>query len=335
VLFAGNAGDAPTVDRRMLDGHGVTLLSSIEKKFGSDGIPNVPVILELHQQESINFLNRFPITERPPPGSQLHSGSSDTYMNHPRFASGGVWTASCLGALLARAYYTPGWIELLEALVLGSSTGQTSWPWQISLPRELSGSTYGDLTVSFLEKTNSSLVVGLYRKCWPMAGNGACYLVTNPPVDTALRDDDLIIVLGTEAFAKDCFKEGLIVGGKGAPLPEDVEELTYAAPQKNAANGGSALLMGGQTHVQIQELTDLLADSRAREESLKAQLSAKDDELAESLRSRSGLEAKFKMIDISAPRDGNIPSARARSLREQLDAPPNRCNLLCGSHSRV
>merc|ERR1711988_1987908 len=59
ALLAGNAGQASASDRRMVDGAGVTLLACIEGELIENNLPNVPVFLELHQQESIRFLSRF------------------------------------------------------------------------------------------------------------------------------------------------------------------------------------------------------------------------------------------------------------------------------------
>jgi hypothetical protein len=151
-----------------------------------------------------------------------------------------------MGALLARAYYTPGIIELMEALVIGSITGQSSFPWQVAIPQEMANAKYGDLVQAFLADGSNALCMGLYRSCWPGAGDGAKYVMTNPPLNTALRGDDLAIVLGSEDFGKDAFARGLLVTATGAPgcdeewLPE-APRLTRQGSKSQAAKEQEAV----------------------------------------------------------------------------------------------
>lgn len=243
----------------MIDGTGITMLSTIEFEICETGLPGIPIMLELHQQESLRFLHRFPLYE--PINHDTLMGTSisrsdsvdsasmalisktkeagagmqpESFINHPRFASGDIFTASCLGALMATAYYTPGIIELLDAMLLGSSSEQTSFPWQVTVPEECIGKTYADVVQLFLAEKWAASCLGLYRRCFPDTGSSACYVVTNPVPTTVLRPDDLAIVFGTADFAQKCFDEGLIVGAIGAPRSTDVEELPTLSPEGSA-----------------------------------------------------------------------------------------------------
>jgi len=246
ALLAGNAGDSGTVDRRMVDGTGVTLLCSLEAWF-SDLVKGTtpPIILELHQQESVSFLHRFPLYERAGEDTE-RMNAKENYINHPRFAGGGIFTGSCMGALLARAYYTPGIVELLEALVIVGSTGQSSFPWQVAVPWNMKHKKYGDLVQAFMADGSNALCMGLYRTCWRGAGDGAKYVMTNPPMNTVLRGDDLAIVLGTEAFGKDAFEQDLLEGVRGAPSAVDPDDAPPVwapdsrAPDSRASEKGQS-----------------------------------------------------------------------------------------------
>jgi hypothetical protein len=146
MLLGGNAGQVSTHDRRMIDGTGVTMVSTIEWEISERGIPGIPIMLELHQQESLKYLHRFPLYE--PNWTHIRSSCRtknlechdpkmldnqgnggkatkvDSFINHPRFASGDIFTASCLGALVARAYYTPGIVNFWK-----------HWFWAFTLAR--------------------------------------------------------------------------------------------------------------------------------------------------------------------------------------------------------
>jgi hypothetical protein len=329
ALLAGNAGDSSTVDRRMVDGAGVTLLSGIEALFEHTNEPR-SVILELHQQESVSFMHRFPTYENSTEAGN-RPNPKESYINHPRFASGGIFTGSCMGALCARAYYTPGIIELLESLVLGGVTGQSSFPWQVAVPKELEHAKYGDLVEAFLADNTLALCLGLYRASWPGAGDGASYVVTNPPLSTQLRPGDLAIVLGSEEFGKGAFERDMLVGVIGSPsanvkeaAPEP-ERRTSAVESEakpsdlliNESGEPSALSppaaladfetgdipqevqLPAMTHTQ-QELTKAqedLVESKERELCLRARLREQEDELANARMRQAALEARLRLLE--------------------------------------
>jgi len=229
LLFAGNAGQASSADRRMVDGAGVTMLSTLEWELSETGTPGIPIKLELHQQESLRFLHRFPLYD-PMSSNSTVPLADQSFINHPRFASGDIFTASCLGALMATAFYTPGVVEILDSLILGQNSMQTSFPWQIAVPQEVAGKTYADCVRFLLGDSWSALCMGLYRVCFPDTGSMSSYVITNPEPSTVLREDDLVIVLGTAEFGQRCFDLGLIVGATGAPSCTDLEESFEPTP---------------------------------------------------------------------------------------------------------
>merc|ERR1712183_172727 len=111
------------------------------------------------------------------------------------------------------AYYTPGIVEVREALVLNRK--QTSFPWQISVSEEYGNRTYGELVQGLLER--SALCLGLYRKMWEGASTSSYFVLTNPTQSLIVKADDLVVVLGPVEFGQECFKKNQIPGVSGAP----------------------------------------------------------------------------------------------------------------------
>lgn len=67
---------------------------------------------------------------------------------------------------MARAYYTPGLVELIHCLVLGEGSGQDNFPWQIRVPKEFQGRPYGDLCEKILggwPGEEPAIPLGIYR----------------------------------------------------------------------------------------------------------------------------------------------------------------------------
>lgn len=228
ALLAGNAGQAAASDRRMVDGAGVTLLSCIEGELKENGAPSVPVFLELHQQESVRFLSRyfendfFSCQDTP-------YDPTESFTYHPRFANGNIFTASCFGATVARSYNMPGIVELMEAITLGPSNGQSSYPWQVTIPPGFGDRPYVDLVQSLLE-THNAVCLGLFRLCFPNDSDldGPRFVMCNPAHTTILSDTDYLFVLGSAMFGQYCFEQDLLPGASRAPsanAPEEVPNL--------------------------------------------------------------------------------------------------------------
>lgn len=143
----------------------------------------------------------------------------------PRYASGSIFTASCLGALAARAYYTPGIIELLEALLLGPKRAQETFPFQIHLPQSCVGKPYFSIVDMLLngwptrpegdaasgeEKNDPAIPLGLYRISSAAEKTVCRYVVSNPPRSIVLQATDLVFVLGSADFGRACFEAGAL-----------------------------------------------------------------------------------------------------------------------------
>jgi hypothetical protein len=225
ALLAGNAGQANSSDRRMVDGAGVTLLACIEGELMESDSANVPVFLELHQQESIRFLSRYFERDAKHAGCEDAFDAKESFTFHPRFANGNIFTASCFGATVAKSFNMPGIVELMEAITLGKSNAQNAFPWQVSLPEGFDGRPYGELTAAFLESHNA-VCLGMFRLCFPNDSllDGPRFVVTNPVNTTQLRESDYFFILGTANFGAYCFGKGILVGTDGAPSSTEFED---------------------------------------------------------------------------------------------------------------
>eukprot|EP00930_Biecheleria_cincta_P056344 TRINITY_DN42490_c0_g1_i1.p1 TRINITY_DN42490_c0_g1~~TRINITY_DN42490_c0_g1_i1.p1 ORF type:complete len:1012 (-),score=158.42 TRINITY_DN42490_c0_g1_i1:364-3357(-) len=202
MLSCANGGDP-----RMVDGAGVITLCSIESDLRAYGL-HVPMILELQREDSIKLM--------PLQGSlkdaDLHSsmtvdttdqsqGAKTQFNMQPRFASGNIFNANCLGSLLADAFYTPGIIELFEALTFGEAAGQTSFPWQIEVPADFVGKTYAELIEMLSGPVDKCIPIGIYR---------ANLVLCCAKLSEKLLVGDRIFVLGTAAFGSKCQNDGVL-----------------------------------------------------------------------------------------------------------------------------
>lgn len=208
AMLSSSAGGDP----RMVDGAGVITLCSIENELRAKD-SHVPMVLELQQEESIKLI---PLP-RSLKDADLASGTTaetveecdackKPFNKQPRVASGNIFNANCLGSLLAGAFYTPGIIEVFEALTFGEAVGQSSFPWQIDAPADYIGKTYGDLTELLSGPTHKSIPIGIYR---------ASLVLCCPKLSEKLLPGDRIFLLGTAEFGNKCKNDGILVG---APL---------------------------------------------------------------------------------------------------------------------
>jgi len=194
-------------DFRMIDGHGVMTVVGLEKEH-----VHSRTVLELLNENSVALL------ERSSEGVALDDTVSfDVPLNlHPRFASGELFSGSCFGALLATSYYTPGIVELMEALAHGTQYSQHTFPWQISVPAENVGESFEMLAKKLWSgwpvtgpNAPCTIPIGLYRAS--ASEDDGTYVVNHPEGSMVLREFDLVFVLGTEEFGKECNRVGILV----------------------------------------------------------------------------------------------------------------------------
>lgn len=156
----------------------------------------------------------------------LLGGASDatTTLPHwcdPRFASGMIFTQQVLGSLLARAFHTPGIVEVMQALAMPDEDDLYGiFPWLISLPSRYTGITFGELFSRLVEDSvHPVMPVGLYRAFDPKAANGNQadgYVLTVPDVSVVIHSSDFVYVLGDRQFGSCAYDQGLLpLSGSG------------------------------------------------------------------------------------------------------------------------
>jgi len=128
---------------------------------------------------------------------------STSFLIDPRVAAGEIFSGHFLGAMLARAFYAPGIVQVMDALMGGTEDYSDDFmlPWQVRLAEEDVGTTYGDLFAKFVEHPRHCLLpIGLLR-AFDVQGQKP-YVWTNPVASTVLRSTDLLYVLADSNFGK-------------------------------------------------------------------------------------------------------------------------------------
>ena len=124
-------------------------------------------IFEYTFPENSQILPMVPLCSLPA-GHSLETGSDESSISSPRFASGRIFVPSLFGSLFANSYTTPGIMELVEAMIMPSRRNQTSFPFMLPALERVAvnwiGRTYRELaTVSSIAKPLLKLVV---ESCW-------------------------------------------------------------------------------------------------------------------------------------------------------------------------
>mmetsp|Transcript_17803 Transcript_17803/g.35176 ORF Transcript_17803/g.35176 Transcript_17803/m.35176 type:complete len:340 (+) Transcript_17803:1497-2516(+) len=107
--------------------------------------------------------------------------------SHPRFAAGHVLPKPCISAVYSMAYYTPGVLELLEALANPAKYDQTTAPLSVSVSESLSfaiGRPYPELAAVLLE--SGAIPLGLLRAPTEASGAVLPYVVAALPNESSL-----------------------------------------------------------------------------------------------------------------------------------------------------
>eukprot|EP00746_Dinoflagellata_sp_MGD_P033352 gnl/MRDRNA2_/MRDRNA2_179551_c0_seq1.p1 gnl/MRDRNA2_/MRDRNA2_179551_c0~~gnl/MRDRNA2_/MRDRNA2_179551_c0_seq1.p1 ORF type:complete len:570 (+),score=95.93 gnl/MRDRNA2_/MRDRNA2_179551_c0_seq1:91-1710(+) len=133
------------------------------------------------------------------------------YSHDPRFASGHIFTTRALGSLLARAYYTPGTLEVIQSLVNPDESDEKAvYPWQVYAGDKYVGKDYGDVLCDLVQRVeHPALLIGLFRAA-ASTPDDLGYVWTNPTYDTVVLDTDLLYALGDRHFGKHCYEQGIL-----------------------------------------------------------------------------------------------------------------------------
>mmetsp|Transcript_42093 Transcript_42093/g.54220 ORF Transcript_42093/g.54220 Transcript_42093/m.54220 type:complete len:227 (+) Transcript_42093:3016-3696(+) len=119
-----------------------------------------------------------------------------------RFAAGYTIPKPFIAALYSMAYYTPGFLELIEALLIPSRYDQKSIIWLFTIPPQFTDKEYNQLAHELLEA--GTLPLGLLRPGGIEAGTPFPYVMTLVPSSKlSLNSHDSIYVLAEVAWAKE------------------------------------------------------------------------------------------------------------------------------------
>lgn len=245
------AGFPDTDDVRMMDLKGIITSSTIENKFLEWGI-DVMSVVELHNPSNVCLMRRYPKSLVPDEkhDQDLRKWDQFTedidsenihYMTHPRFAAGRVLMPTNLGALFAQAYYVPGVMEIMDALIMptGGFSKQSNMPWLLPVTSDMVGMTYSSLfqhLLSVREPAQKALLMGLLRS----ADTGDArlpYVVTNAPSSLRLVKSDWFYVLASPEFGK---LHCTAAGATRTQIPlEDVDPFKHLSAKEKKFAGDS------------------------------------------------------------------------------------------------
>jgi hypothetical protein len=225
----------------------------------------IPCTFDMYTTEATGFLPVSPADRHASASSTsgTRHASDDAVADlearaHCRYAAGNVLPKPYLAAMFSMAYYTPGVLELVEALVNPAKYAQASLVWSLPPPKGSVGMLYAHLARQLLEE--GAVPLGLLRHGLPSNGSNGSHgsnghgngatdtpagpqqhnpTVVLPYVVTALPDDaslvvgphDAVFVLGDRAWAR---SHCLLVAPpppRGSPPPADKKTV-------GAASGG-------------------------------------------------------------------------------------------------
>lgn len=142
-----------------------------------------------------------------------------TLCGNSKFVSGEVFSPIAMGSMLANAFYTPGIMEVVQALVAPSADRDT-FIWQIhACPETMVGHTFSRCWQDLLsaDRGGPALALGVYRfveDCDLEADEydfPPGYVVLNPCQDDKVRSTDLIYVLASSAWGAFMHDEMLLI----------------------------------------------------------------------------------------------------------------------------
>ena len=133
---------------------------------------------------------------------------------HYRYASGRVLPKPLIAGVYSMAYYTPGVLELFEALIDPSKTDQTSFPWPMPIPDAFTSKPYAALAKQLLGL--GAIPMGILRA----SGGPLPYVLNLAPGNTTVRPSagDAVYVLASVEWAE---KHLSYSGDVPAPITTD------------------------------------------------------------------------------------------------------------------
>jgi len=129
-------------------------------------------------------------------GPQRHTFGA-TLSGNPKVISGQVFVPVTVGSMLARTSYTPGVMQVMQALVMPAETGDM-FVWQIRTEERRAGRSFSECWSELLrDHDGPALALGLYRLLLPEEPDGEeeppiGYVMTSPAKSAMLRITELL-----------------------------------------------------------------------------------------------------------------------------------------------
>mmetsp|Transcript_7239 Transcript_7239/g.8618 ORF Transcript_7239/g.8618 Transcript_7239/m.8618 type:complete len:1441 (+) Transcript_7239:158-4480(+) len=150
---------------------------------------------------------------------------------HYRFAAGRVLPKPAIAALFSMAYYTPGILELIEALVNPTKTEQTSLVWVAPVPLSYANRPYSELAMHFYEE--GTIPMGLLRgSCGPLP-----FVVAKlPSCQTMVESADAIYFIATYEWADHNLLNYFDQAVNGGKMPNKKTSTNQTDPRHPTTN---------------------------------------------------------------------------------------------------
>jgi len=204
IVCIGSPGDE--VAREVMLDSDVIMLHRVLQRVVPEG---KRIIFQFYRLQNMRFLPRHAQDfEEDIPDNE------DMPLCGPRFASGGIFTPRPMASMLARAFYTPGTMEVILGMGAPEDSERGAFPWQIRLPTESHTMVYRDLFCKLVQDLHHfALPIGIFRQFEDGTGqkSDGGYVWTNPHPSTELKGSDTIYVLGPKEFGAWAHKEGLLL----------------------------------------------------------------------------------------------------------------------------
>ena len=184
-----------------LDESNLMFIMVVEMHLGTWGRGDLVAQYDLYATESLALCPPADYSFASPRAGDVPFANAEP-RTHPRYAAGRVLPKPTIAGLYSMAYYTPGVLELFEAMINPVKYDQVAVPWSLAVPKRLVGEPYSALAMEILE--SGAIPMGLLRAGGGDSGTPLPYVVTAIPsmTELAIGRGDLVYCLADRAWAK-------------------------------------------------------------------------------------------------------------------------------------
>ena len=191
-----------------------------------------------HQQEQLLYIEPPLVPLSSVPISDDTFWTMDDSVNVlPVFASGNAYVPNTIDSLLVMSFYDTFVPRLSEMLICGTDV-QTLM--QVPMPPSMIGFFFVDIFRTFASR--SMLILALYRGPSTADGNVLPYVITAPPPETILRENDKLFIFGIPKDIEECLSQlgTITINDRETSLIMPLAGLLQQAADANAAAAAAA-----------------------------------------------------------------------------------------------